>query len=143
MIVRDKRGVGMVLFYFLLMAVSFMFVLLYFNTFLLVNEKSMVDIIADEAVTAAVRELYRVAYSEIAAYGTISDKQEYKDAIKTEERYKDSALIGLSCWREYRIETDTHAEKDPAQGQKPQAGVQAVGYKRVVRKRRSGADNPC
>jgi len=50
MIVRDKRGVGMVLFYFLLMAVSFMFVLLYFNTFLLVNEKSMVDIIADDAV---------------------------------------------------------------------------------------------
>lgn len=83
MIVRDKRGVGMVLFYFLLMAVSFMFVLLYFNTFLLVNEKSMVDIIADEAVTAAARELYRVAYNEIVTYGTVSDKQEYKDAIKT------------------------------------------------------------
>gem|GEM_PF-2585108 len=80
--VKDKRGTGMVIFYFLLMAVSFMFVLLYFNTFLLVNEKSMIDIIADEAVTAAVRELYSVAYEEISTQGTISDRPEYKDAIK-------------------------------------------------------------
>lgn len=81
-IFKDKRGTGMILFYLLLIIVSFMFIFLYFNTFLLVNEKSMVDIIADEAITAAVHELYKIAYNEITTYGTISDKQEYKDAIK-------------------------------------------------------------
>jgi hypothetical protein len=80
------------------MAVTFLFVLLYFNSFLLIHEKSMVDILADEAVTAAVQELYSVAYNELSIYGTISDKQEYKDTIKAFVenfflRYNRSAVV--------------------------------------------------
>ena len=59
--IKDKNGLGMFIYYFLLMAVTLMFIFLCFNYFMLIDEKSMVDLIADEAVTAAARELYTIA----------------------------------------------------------------------------------
>ena len=79
--IKDKNGLGMFIYYFLLMAVTLMFIFLYFNYFMLIYEKSMVDLIADEAVTAAARELYTIAYEEITTQGTITDRPEYRSSI--------------------------------------------------------------
>lgn len=98
--IKDKNGLGMFIYYFLLMAVTLMFIFLYFNYFMLTDEKSMVDLIADEAVTAAARELYTIAYEEITTQGTITDRPEYRAAIKTEvenyfSNYNKNATITL------------------------------------------------
>lgn len=83
---KDKRGVSMLVYFFMLTAITLMLILLQFNTILLLNEKSKIDNIGDEAVTTAVYEIYRIAKEELETTGIITDSPIYNTAIETKVR---------------------------------------------------------
>jgi hypothetical protein len=83
-IISDKRGVAMLVYYFMLAAVTLMLILLQFNTVLLLNERSKVDNIGDEAATAAAWKIYEASKIELESSGTIDNSQAVYDMVKQE-----------------------------------------------------------
>ncbi|AEE97559.1 hypothetical protein [Mahella australiensis] len=83
---RDKSGVSMLVYGFMITAITLMLILLQFNTMLLLNERSKIDNIGDEAVTKAAWDIYEVAKEELETTGVISNKPEYISAIEDSVR---------------------------------------------------------